>query len=101
VIWWIVHLVEKKEIPSTESHETARKNLVIVEDVYRPMYRQSLKSMKRTLTIVVVLTSGLFSQNTLVAQTMSPTKFKGFLGTYHPYGGTTHGGEGWLEDALT
>jgi len=56
--------------------------------------------MKKVLTISLVLTSCLLSQSTPTAQTPSPTKFKGFLGTYHPYGGTAYGGSGWKEGEL-
>jgi hypothetical protein len=47
---------------------------------------------------LVVLTLCLCSQSALVAQT--PTRFKGFLGTYHPVNGTAYGGSGWTEGVL-
>lgn len=53
--------------------------------------------MKKALTITLVLMFCLFSQSALIAQTASPTKFKGFLGTYHPVDGTAYGGSGWKE----
>jgi hypothetical protein len=56
--------------------------------------------MKRILTIILVLTSGLFSQSTVIAQTPSPARFQGFLGTYHPYKGTAYGGAGWQDGEL-
>lgn len=56
--------------------------------------------MKKILTILLVLTICLFSNSTLFAQTTSPTKFKGFLGTYHPFNGTAFGGWGWKEGEL-
>jgi hypothetical protein len=34
------------------------------------------------------------------AQTPAPTKFKGFLGTYHPVNGTAYGGWGWKDGEL-
>jgi hypothetical protein len=42
----------------------------------------------------------LLSQGTLLAQTPSPAKFKGFLGTYHPFRGTAYGGAGWQDGEL-
>jgi hypothetical protein len=54
--------------------------------------------MKRVLTFLV-LTYCLFS-HTPVAQTTSSHKFKGFLGTYHPFKGTAYGGSGWKEGEL-
>jgi len=56
--------------------------------------------MQKVLTIILVLTVCLFLQSTLIAQTPSPTKFKGFLGTYHPYNGTAYGGSGWKDGEL-
>lgn len=56
--------------------------------------------MKKVLTIILVLTFCLFSPSTAIAQTTSPTKFKGFLGTYHPVKGTAYGGAGWKEGEL-
>jgi len=35
-----------------------------------------------------------------IAQTTSPTRIKGFLGTYHPVKGTAYGGWGWKEGEL-
>jgi len=58
-----------------------------------------MTSMKRVLTILI-LTLGLFSQSTFVAQTTTSTKFQGFLGTYHPYRGTAYGGAGWQDGDL-
>ena len=53
--------------------------------------------MKKVSTLILALTFLVFSQTTPIAQTTSPTKFKGFLGTYHPYNGTAYGGGGWKE----
>ena len=53
--------------------------------------------MKKALTTLPVLLFCLFSQTALYAQNTTPTKFKGFLGTYHPYKGTAYGGGGWKE----
>jgi hypothetical protein len=71
-------------------------------DVYGRKYIDSLlKSMNRVLTIILILTPGLFSQSTFVAQTTTSTKFQGFLGTYHPYRGTAYGGSpGWQDGEL-
>ena len=55
--------------------------------------------MQKVLTIVF-LTGCLFVQRASIAQTPSPTKFKGFLGTYHPVNGTAYGGAGWKEGEL-
>ena len=56
--------------------------------------------MKKVLKINLVLAFCLLSQSTPNAQTTSPTQFKGFLGTYHPFRGTAYGGEGWKEGEL-
>ena len=56
--------------------------------------------MKKVLMIILVLAFCLLSQSTPIAQTASPTKFKGFLGTYHPVKGTAYGGSGWKEGEL-
>ena len=56
--------------------------------------------MEKRLTIILLLTFCLFSQSTPIAQTPLPTKFKGFLGTYHPFRGTAYGGPGWKEGEL-
>ncbi len=56
--------------------------------------------MKKVLTIVSVLVMCTFFQIVLVAQTKQPIKFKGFLGTYHPFKGTAYGGNGWKEGEL-
>lgn len=53
--------------------------------------------MKKVLTIIFVLTFCSLSQSNPIAQTTSPTKFKGFLGTYHPVRGTAYGGAGWKD----
>ena len=55
--------------------------------------------MKKVSSIILVLTV-FFSQRAPIAQTPSLTKFKGFLGTYHPFKGTTFGGPGWTEGEL-
>ncbi len=56
--------------------------------------------MKMLLTMISLFTICLISQNALAAQTKSPTKYKGFLGTYHPFNGTAYGGDGWKEGEL-
>jgi hypothetical protein len=56
--------------------------------------------MKKALMLSLVLTLCLFSQITLIAQTTSQPRFKGFLGTYHPFKGTAYGGSGWQEGEL-
>ena len=56
--------------------------------------------MQKVLTVILVLMLCLFSQSTLIAQTTSLTKFKGFLGSYHPYKGTAYGSSGWTEGAI-
>ena len=56
--------------------------------------------MNRVLPIIAVLTFCLFSQNGPIAQTQPRSKFKGFLGTYHPVKGTAYGGSGWKEGEL-
>jgi hypothetical protein len=43
---------------------------------------------------------GFLLQGSLKAQTSSSTKFKGFLGTYHPYNGIAYGGWGWKDGEL-
>ena len=48
----------------------------------------------------MVLALCFFSQSTPIAQTPSLHKFKGFLGTYHPFNGTAYGGAGWTEGEL-
>ena len=56
--------------------------------------------MKIVLTLILAFTVCLSSQIALLAQTASPTKFQGFLGTYHPFKGTAYGGGGWQEGEL-
>jgi len=56
--------------------------------------------MEQVLKIILILTFYIFSQSTPIAQTPSPTKFKGFLGTYHPVRGTAYGGSGWKDGEL-
>lgn len=56
--------------------------------------------MKRVMSTVFVMAFCLFTVSTFIAQTPSPAKFKGFLGTYHPYNGTAYGGPGWKEGEL-
>lgn len=55
--------------------------------------------MKNLLPLLLVLTCCLGLQGTSTGQT-PPTKFKGFLGTYHPVKGTAYGGSGWKEGEL-
>ncbi|HUE82645.1 MAG TPA: carboxypeptidase-like regulatory domain-containing protein [Pyrinomonadaceae bacterium] len=52
------------------------------------------------MSTVLVMAFCLFTVSTPIAQTPSPAKFKGFLGTYHPYNGTAYGGPGWKEGEL-
>ena len=54
--------------------------------------------MKKTLPLLLVFCWSLQSASN--AQTAPPTKFKGFLGTYHPVKGTAYGGGGWKEGEL-
>ena len=50
---------------------------------------------------VLLLTFCFLLQGSSIAQTTSPPKFKGFLGTYHPVKGTAYGGvDGWKEGEL-
>jgi hypothetical protein len=56
--------------------------------------------MRKISTLILAVTFWAFSQITPMAQTTPPTKFKGFLGTYHPYNGTAYGGGGWTEGVL-
>jgi hypothetical protein len=56
--------------------------------------------MKRVVTIILALMFCLTLHSNPNAQTPSPTKFKGFLGTYHPVNGTAYGGSGWKEGEL-
>ncbi|HKO99117.1 MAG TPA: carboxypeptidase-like regulatory domain-containing protein [Pyrinomonadaceae bacterium] len=56
--------------------------------------------MKKALLPVLVLAFSLFCPNSSSAQTEPPTKYKGFLGTYHPIKGTAYGGPGWKEGEL-
>ncbi len=56
--------------------------------------------MKKVPPIISLLAFCLFSQMAPIAQTTSPTRIKGFLGTYHPVKGTAYGGWGWKEGEL-
>lgn len=56
--------------------------------------------MQKLFKIILVLICCFCSQSAIFARTNSPTKFKGFLGTYHPYNGTAYGGWGWKEGEL-
>ncbi len=56
--------------------------------------------MKVLLTIILALSVCLVSPSVYFAQTPAPTKFKGFLGTYHPVNGTAYGGWGWKDGEL-
>jgi hypothetical protein len=56
--------------------------------------------MKKISALILALTFWALTPITPLAQTPSPTKFKGFLGTYHPYKGTAYGGSGWQEGEL-
>ena len=56
--------------------------------------------MKRVLTIILLSSVFLLPLRSPSAQTSSPTKFKGFLGTYHPVKGTAYGGWGWPDGEL-
>ena len=51
----------------------------------------------RVLLLLVCLFSQLVSVS---SQPATHEKFKGFLGTYHPYNGTAYGGFGWSEGEL-
>src|SRR5687768_11704374 len=56
--------------------------------------------MKKAPAIISILLVCLFAQSAPLAQTTSPTRIKGFLGTYHPVKGTAYGGWGWKEGEL-
>src|SRR5688572_30333879 len=56
--------------------------------------------MKKFLTVILILAFCLCLPSATIAQPTSPTKFKGFLGTYHPVNGTAYGGSGWREGEL-
>ncbi len=56
--------------------------------------------MKKALALILVLAFLLLLQSAANAQTVPPTRFKGFLGTYHPVKGTAYGGPGWKEGEL-
>ena len=57
--------------------------------------------MRKVLAVVVLCsTAMLLSQSGLSAQTQTGKKFKGFLGTYHPFNGTAYGGPGWKDGEL-
>ncbi|HEX6730302.1 MAG TPA: hypothetical protein VF074_09840 [Pyrinomonadaceae bacterium] len=56
--------------------------------------------MQTILTIILFSSVCLPSLRTPSAQTSSPSKFKGFLGTYHPVKGTAYGGWGWTDGEL-
>ena len=56
--------------------------------------------MEQVLKVILLLAFYVCSQTMPIAQTPSPTKFKGFLGTYHPINGTAYGGPGWKEGEL-
>jgi len=49
-------------------------------------------------SIILILLLCLFTQaGNIAAQSAVSKKFQGFLGTYHPFKGTTYGGSGWTE----
>jgi hypothetical protein len=56
--------------------------------------------MRKVLAVVLCSTAMLLSQSDLSAQTQTGKKFKGFLGTYHPFNGTAYGGPGWEDGEL-
>ena len=56
--------------------------------------------MKKVLPLILVLAISLLLQSVPNAQTVPPTRLKGFLGTYHPIKGTAYGGPGWKEGEL-
>jgi hypothetical protein len=56
--------------------------------------------MKKLLKAISALLICLSFQAVVIAQTTSPKKFQGFLGTYHPFKGTAYGGNGWPEGEL-
>lgn len=58
--------------------------------------------MKMRLSKILILLLCLFLQvGNIAAQTSAPKRFQGFLGTYHPFKGTTYGGDsGWTEGEL-
>ena len=61
--------------------------------------------MKKRLRIILILFLSLVCENiahlSVLAQPKTPSKFQGFVGTYHPYKGTAYGGSGgWAEGEL-
>ena len=56
--------------------------------------------MQKTVAIILLSSVFLLSLSTPTAQTNSPPKFKGFLGTYHPVKGTAYGGWDWTDGEL-
>ena len=57
--------------------------------------------MKQTLIKTFLISFCMLAQTGIgIAQTTTPTKFKGFLGTYHPYNGTAYGGGGMTDGEL-
>jgi len=57
------------------------------------------------MSIILIFILYLFSHAESItpfsaAQTKTPIKFQGFLGTYHPFKGTAYGGNGWTEGEL-
>lgn len=56
--------------------------------------------MKKLIVTVLFSAATLLLQHAPAAQSPTPNKFKGFLGTYHPFNGTAYGGPGWKEGEL-
>src|SRR5688572_14621683 len=55
--------------------------------------------MKKRFRIILMLFLFLGGENILVPAQL-PSKFQGFLGSYHPYKGTAYGDDGWQEGEL-
>src|SRR5687767_11099948 len=56
--------------------------------------------MKKRFWIILILFLFLVGENIVVSSAQLPSKFQGFLGTYHPFKGTSYGGNGWAEGEL-
>ena len=57
--------------------------------------------MQKRLQIILIVCLSLVCESivplSVLAQSKRASKFQGFLGTYHPFKGTSYGGNGWTE----
>ena len=57
--------------------------------------------MQKRLQIILIVCLSLVCESivplSVLAQSKRESKFQGFLGTYHPFKGTSYGGNGWTE----